>query len=88
VPRSPEQNQEIALVAVLTSWANTPDRAARTQPARDARWAKYLERARELAPEGTDDVDIEYRADCLRKADMHRMALRSAQARAARKAAS
>jgi hypothetical protein len=81
VPRSAEQNRNIASLAVLESWARTPDRVARTQPARDARWQKYLERARELAPEGADKADIEYRAECLRKADMKRMALASARAR-------
>jgi hypothetical protein len=85
VPRSYEQNQAITRIAVLESWARTPDRAARTQPARDARWAKYLEQARELAPTGADEADIEYRAECLRKADMHRLALASAKARQARK---
>jgi hypothetical protein len=82
VPRSPEQNQAISRVAVLTSWARTPDRSARTQPARDARWQKYLEQARQLAPEGASTEDVEYRAECLRKADMHRLALASAKARA------
>jgi hypothetical protein len=77
--------QTVAQLAVLESWARTPDRAARTAPARDARWQKYLERARQLAPEGADQADVEYRADCLRKADMHRLALASAKARAARK---
>ena len=85
-PKNPAVRSNRASVAVLTSWANTPDRAARTRSARDARWAKYLERARELAPDGADGADIEYRAECLRKADMHRMALASARARAARKA--
>ena len=46
---------------------------------------KYLERARELAPEDASAEDIEYRAECLRKADMHRLALASVKARAARK---
>lgn len=77
--------QAVASVAVLESWARTPDRAARTAPARDANWQKYLERARDLAPDGASAEDIEYRAECLRKADMHRLALASAKARAARK---
>ncbi len=76
-----------ASVALLESWARTPDRAARTQPAREANWQKYLERARELAPEGADQSDVDYRAECLRRADMKRLALASAKARA-RKAAS
>jgi hypothetical protein len=85
VPRSPEQNSTIASLAVLESWARTPDRAARTQRARDANWQKYIDRATELAPERASAEDIEYRAECLRKADMHWLALASAKARAARK---
>jgi hypothetical protein len=87
VPRTPEQNKLITSLAVLESWARTPNRADRTAPAREANWQKYLERARELAPDGASDEDIEYRADCLRRADMKRLALASAKARA-RKAAS
>jgi hypothetical protein len=85
VPRSTEQNQAITRIAVLESWARTPDRAARTAPAREANWQKYLDRARELAPEGASAEDIKYRAECLRKADMHRLALASAKARQASK---
>jgi hypothetical protein len=83
--RSNEQNQALTRIAVLESWARTPDRAARTAPAREANWQKYVERARELAPDGASDEDIAYRADCLRRADMHRLALASANARRARK---
>jgi len=36
VPRTPEQNQAITRIAVLESWARTPDRAARTAKAREA----------------------------------------------------
>jgi hypothetical protein len=84
-PKNPAVRSNRASVAVLESWARTDDRAARTQPARDANWRKYLDRARELAPDGASAEDIEYRADCLRKADMKRLALASAKARAARK---
>jgi hypothetical protein len=87
-PKNPAIRSNRASVGALTSWASTPDRAARTQPARDAHWQKYLKRARELAPEGADQADIEYRAECLRRADMHRLALASVKARAARKKAS
>ena len=58
------------------------------RPAREANWQKYLDRARELAPDGADQADVEYRAECLRRADMHRLALASAKARAGRKQAS
>ena len=85
MPRTPEQNKLITSLAVLESWARTPDRAARTAPARQANWQKYLDQARELAPEGASAEDIAYRADCLRKADMHRLALASAKARARKK---
>jgi hypothetical protein len=81
---TPEQNRIRAELAVVESWARTPDRAARTAPAREANWQKYLDQARELAPEGADESDIEYRADCLRRADMKRLALASVKARRAR----
>jgi hypothetical protein len=70
---------------VLTSWARTPDRSARTAPAREAKWQKYLEQARELAPDGASAEEIERRAEYLRQADMKRMALASVRARRARK---
>lgn len=87
-PKSPAVRSNRASVAVLESWARTPDRAARTQPARDANWQKYVDRARELAPDRADQADIDYRAECLRRADMKRLALASAKARAARKSGS
>ena len=40
------------------------------------------------APEGASAEDIEYRAECLRKADMHRLALVSVKARRARRPSS
>ncbi|WP_395659147.1 hypothetical protein [Nocardioides sp.] len=58
------------------SWANTKDRAARTAPGRAALDRKFLEQA-----EG-DPI----RAEHLRKAYFKRLALKSAQARRARKA--
>lgn len=64
-----------ASIAAHESWAATPDRSARTAPARRALDAKFLEAA------GGDPV----RADHLRKAHFQRLALKSAQAR--RKAA-
>jgi hypothetical protein len=59
------------------SWANTSDRSARTAPARAALEAKFLEQA------GGDPV----RAEHFRKAYFQRMALRSAQARRAKREA-
>ena len=58
-------------VAAHASWAQTPDRAARTAPARDALAAKFLDQA------GGDPR----RADHLRKAYFARLALKSAQSR-------
>lgn len=60
------------------SWANTADRSARTAPGRAALQQKFLD-----AADG-DPV----RAAHLKKAHFQRLALKSAQARAARKAAS
>jgi hypothetical protein len=60
-----------ARIAAHESWANTPNRSARTAPARAALDAKFLEQA------GGDPV----RAAHLRKAHFARLALKSAQAR-------
>lgn len=64
----------IAQIAVHTSWARTPDPAARTAPARAALAAKFLAEA------GGDPV----RAEHLRKAHYKRLALKSAQSRRAK----
>jgi len=84
---SPEEAHQRASIAAHESWARTPDRSARTSAARDARWEKYLEKARDLAPAGADEVDIARRAEHLRQADMKRMALASARARRLRREA-
>jgi hypothetical protein len=60
------------------SWANTTDRAARTAPGRAAMDAKFLAEA------DGDPV----RAEHLRKAHYLRMALKSAEARRAKRAPS
>ncbi len=57
--------------AAHESWANTPDRSARTAPARAALDAKFLERA------GGDPV----RAEHFRKAHYARLSLKSARSR-------
>jgi hypothetical protein len=64
-------------MAANQSWANTPDWAARTKKARDARWAKYLAKA------GGDPK----RAAKFYKADMQKMLRKSVDVRAARKKA-
>jgi hypothetical protein len=67
------------------SWARTRDRSARTAPAREARWAKYLERARELqGPDATPEA-VERAAESLRQADMKRMSIAASRARAAKR---
>jgi hypothetical protein len=81
-PLTPEQARTRAALASHESWARTADRAARTAPAREARRAKYLERARELqGPDATPEA-VERAADHLYRADMARMSLKAAQARA------
>ena len=60
-----------AKIAAHTSWANTPDRTARTAKARKAAEDKFLAEA---------DGDPK-RAESLRKAYFARLALKSAQAR-------
>lgn len=79
---TPEQRTLRAQIAAETSWTNTVDRAARTAPAREARFQLYIERARELH-EG-HDVSEEFILDVaerLRRIDMQKMALASAKAR-------
>ena len=78
---SPPERRIRASIAANERWARTPDRAAATAAAREARWEKYLATAAELAPAGADHADIAARAEHLRQADMKRMALKSAQAR-------
>ena len=75
---SASERSLVGKIAAETSWANTPDRTARTAPARAALEAKFLAEA------DGDPV----RADHLRKAHFARLALRSVQARRARKDAS
>ena len=75
------QRRMVAQIAANTRWATEPDRTAATQKARDARLAKYeakIDPNGELTP-----AERRVRALALRKADMQRLALRSAQKRAA-----
>lgn len=71
MPISAEERRLAATIAAHESWANTPDRSARTAPARQALEQKFLDDA-----EG-DPI----RAAHLRKAYYHRLALKSAQSR-------
>ncbi len=72
-----------ASIAASESWARTADRAARTAPARAARIAKYLERARELQGPDATDEQVEQAAEHLYRADMARMSLKAAKLRKA-----
>ena len=80
---SPEFARLRASAGGNASWANTKDRSARTEPAREARWAQYLERARELQGPDASDEAVERAAEHLRRADMARMSLAAAKARKA-----
>ncbi len=77
----PETRRLVAQIAANESWANTPDRAARTARARAALQAKF---ERQVDPEGTlPPVERAKRAESARRAHYQRMSLRSAQARRA-----
>jgi hypothetical protein len=68
-----------ATKAVEQSWANTPDPAARTAPARAANLARF---EREVDPEGKlDPADRARRAEHARRAWYAGLALKSARAR-------
>ncbi len=68
---NPQERHLAARIAAHESWAHTPDRSARTAPARAALDAKFLAQA------DGDPV----RAGHLRKAHFARLALKSAQSR-------
>jgi len=68
---SESERQLAARIAAHESWASTPDRTARTAPARAALEQKFLDAA------GGDAI----RAVHLRKAHFARLALKSAQSR-------
>lgn len=72
-------------IAAHESWSNTPDRTARTQPARDALQASF---ERKVDPDGVlDPAERARRAENARKAHYARLALASAKARRAKAAA-
>lgn len=75
----PTRRQLVARLAAHESWARTPDRTARTAPARDAFLAKFedlVDPDHKLPPD-----ERARRAVNARKAHFTRLALRSAQAR-------
>lgn len=71
-----------ASLAAHESWAHTPDRSARTAPARAALMARF---EREVDPDGLLAPDERARrAESKRRAYFQRLALKSAKARRAR----
>lgn len=80
---TPAQRSLRARLAAHTSWANTTDRTARTEAARRAAMDRF---EREVDPDGVLPAqERAKRAESARKAYFAKLALRSSQARAARK---
>ena len=83
MPLSPAERSLRGQIAVHESWARTPDRAARTEKARKAALDRF---ERQVDPDGTlPPAERAKRAENDRKAYFSRLALKSAQARRARK---
>lgn len=80
-----EQRRLRAQLGAHTSWANTLDRTARTSAGSRAAEARFEKQAREMHPNATDE-QIAKVAESLRRAHYKRMGLKSAAARAAKKA--
>jgi len=79
VAATPAERTRSARIAAHDSWANTPNRSARTAPARAALMAKF---EAQVDPDGTLPPDERARrAEHARKAHFARLALKSAQAR-------
>lgn len=82
-----QQRQMNGRIGALESWANTPDRSARTAPGTKASpasveyWLPKVDPAGEMSA-----ADREKAAENARRAHMLRLAQASAKARAARKA--
>jgi hypothetical protein len=83
MPATASERSLHAAIAAHESWAKTPDRAARTAPARAAMLARF---ETQVDPDGTlPPNERARRAEHARRAHFLRLALRSAQSR--RKAA-
>ena len=79
-PLTPAQRTQKASAAAHSSWARTPDPAARTAPARHAALARF---EREVDPDSVlPPKERQRRAASARKAYFTRLALKSAKARA------
>jgi hypothetical protein len=80
---TPEQATLKARAAANAMWAATEDRTARTEPKRQAFYARF---ERQVDPDGRlDPAERARRAGYARKAYMHKLALKSSMARAAKK---
>lgn len=76
---TPSERTMRARLAAHTSWANTEDRAARTDAARRAFLDSF---ERQVDPDGTmDPAERARRAEHARKAHFQRLSLKAAQAR-------
>lgn len=76
---TPAERRLSAQIAAHESWARTPDRSARTAPARAALLARF---EHEADPDGTLlPAERARRAEHLRKAHFQRLALKSARSR-------
>lgn len=76
---TPTERTLRARVASHESWANTDDRTARTEPGRQAFFARF---ERQVDPDGTLPPDERAkRAESARKAHFSRLAFESAKAR-------
>lgn len=83
---TPEQRILRARMAAHQSWANTPDRKARTARAREAALTRF---EREVDPDGMlDPVERAKRAESAQKAYMTRLSYKASVARRRRKPAS
>lgn len=85
---TPERRRQAALIAVHTSWARTPDRAARTAAATAASPVSLDYWEAKLRADGiVREVDIPAAAVNARAAEMRRRALKSAESRQRNRAA-
>jgi hypothetical protein len=79
VPESESIQAQLGRIGAYTSWANTVDRSARTEPGRRAMLERF---ERDVDPDGTLlPAERAKRAEYARKAYFQRLALKSAQAR-------
>jgi hypothetical protein len=85
-PRGHPDNSLISTLGNHVRWSGVDDRTAATKPARDAFNDRFATEARERFGD-LPEPELARRVEHLRKAYYTRLALRSAQARRARKAA-